>query len=105
MAIAHNACRMAAIKIASSDGHKPGTRISHAIHMRPPEIEDRLIPGHWEGDLVKGEGSHSSVGILCSTGSPLNCVNRLVALAGDLSSLLLAVPSRKLGYFRNGSHR
>lgn len=35
-----------------------------SIHIRPPEIEDRLIPGHWEGDLIKGEGNRSCVGTL-----------------------------------------
>lgn len=35
-----------------------------SIHIRPPAVEDRLIPGHWEGDLIKGAGNRSSIGTL-----------------------------------------
>ena len=34
------------------------------IINRPQEIEARLIPGHWEGDLIKAAFNRSSVGTL-----------------------------------------
>lgn len=35
-----------------------------SIHLRPPEANDRLLPGHWEGDLLVGAHNRSAVGVL-----------------------------------------
>ncbi|MBC7787859.1 MAG: IS30 family transposase [Methylophilaceae bacterium] len=35
-----------------------------SIHDRPPEVDERLIPGHREGDLIKGKGNRTAVGTI-----------------------------------------
>ena len=73
-----------------------------SIHVRPPEVDDRVMPGHWEGDFIKGAGNQSSVGVLVERTSRLVLLAKMEdataasALAGFTAKLnSIAAPLRQ----------
>lgn len=80
-----------------------------SIHVRAPEIEERVLPGHWEGDFIKGAGNKSSVGVLVERTTRLVLLAKMEdataasALAGFAFKLnTIAAPMRQSFTYHQG---
>jgi len=79
-----------------------------SIHDRPAEVETRQVPGHWEGDLIKGTVSGGAVGTLVERQTRLLLLVKLADCTAEtayraFSRKLLRVPAplrRTLTYDR-----
>ena len=79
---------------SSVHGHSRGQIVEAiSIRERPAEVEDRAVPGHWEGDLLRGAGN-THVVTLVERHSRF-CM--LVKVPGKDSSTVVAVLSQHVG--------
>jgi IS30 family transposase len=69
------------------DGRKkPSIPEMTLIDQRPVEIQMRLIPGHWEGDLIIGKGNLSQVGTLVERTTLFVALVKLTSSRADVTA-------------------
>ena len=79
---------------SSVHGHLQGKIVDAiSIRERPAEVEDRAVPGHWEGDLLRG-ARNSHVATLVERHSRF-CM--LVKVSGKDTATVVAALSRHVG--------
>lgn len=85
------------------DRQKPGSIQDYlSIEERPPEVADRTIPGHWEGDLMVGRCCASAVGTLVERSTRMTF---LVKLANQDASTIRKAFAEEFRHLPDGLKR
>ncbi|MEX3605741.1 MAG: IS30 family transposase [Burkholderia sp.] len=74
-------------------GEDRGGSISNriSIHARPAELDERIVPGHWESDLIKGAHNASSVATLVERTSLFVALDKMKNATADAAVTLFGM--------------